>query len=106
MNSQNDQDLKRKLEQMEAELHQTQPLNNVEYDPAQIGSSLKARLTHWFGGLSQGGKVIVVSIAALAGLSVLSAALQFLFWSLRLAILGGLLYLVYKFFFAPKNTKG
>ncbi|MEB3336923.1 MAG: hypothetical protein VKJ46_05625 [Leptolyngbyaceae bacterium] len=104
MNSQNDQDLKRKLEQMEAELHQTQPLK-VEYDPAQIGASLKTRLTQWFSGLSQGGKIVVLSIGALAGLSVLSAALQFLFWSLRLAILGGLLYLVYKFFFAPKTTK-
>lgn len=104
MNPQDDAELQRQLQKLEAELEHSQPVK-LDREPTRDNASLTTQITTWFRGLPQGGKILVVSIAALVSLSVVSAVLRLLFLSIQLAFVGGVLYLIYKIFFAPKSPE-
>lgn len=71
--------------------------------PIQSDKTLLTQVTQWFESLPSPGKVAVVIISALVGFSILRNVLQLVASVLSLAILGVILYLVYKFFVTPKS---
>lgn len=115
MNPQQNQDWERKLQEIEAEINQAPPKPPVQTQPGQpltsqgndspSISSLLKQVTNWFNSLSRNARVIVVSAAAIVGFLVLKTVFQLVASVISLAILGAILYLVYKFFVASKAPK-
>ena len=115
MNSSDNQNWQRRLEELEVEVNQSTSSNNrgqtrtvhpqVEVDniPSISGGLNKAR--DWFNGLAPIGQVAVGVIAIMLGFSVLNIFLKVVSSLISVAILGGLLYLGYKYFIvgSPKN---
>ncbi len=115
MNPQENRDYDRRLQELENELNQDRPLQAGENRPGQplqrpVNHSLPEKsvvnqVTHWFNSLPKAGKVAVVAIATLVGFSILRSVLQLVGALISLAIVGGILYLVYKFFVTPQSPK-
>jgi hypothetical protein len=112
MNPQENRDYDQKLQELEKELDAERPLQSVE---TQAGQPLQSnfnysqmesvfnRVTNWFNSLPNAGKVAVVIVAAVVGFSLLRSVLQLVGALISLAILGGILYLIYKFFVTPQS---
>jgi anti-sigma-K factor RskA len=102
-----------RLQELEVEVNQTAPATEVKFtlpeplkaitDPAQY-QNLIDRLLPWFNNLSQISKVVVAVAGALVAFVVLRSVLQLVAAAASLAILGIILYLVYRFWIAPKPT--
>jgi p-aminobenzoyl-glutamate transporter AbgT len=114
MNPQENRDYQRKLQELEKELNKDKPLKSLETQPGQLLQSLFNKsqlesvfnqLTNWFNSLPTVGKVAVVLIGASVGLSLLRSVLQLVGALISLVILGGILYLVYKFVITPQSPK-
>jgi hypothetical protein len=112
MNPQENRDYERKLQELEKELDKDRPLKSVDTkagQPLQSNvnysqiESVFNRVTNWFNSLPKTGKVAVVIIGAIVGFSILRSVLQLVGALLALATLGGILYLVYKFFITPRS---
>ncbi|GEM_PF-6909142 len=80
----------------------TQPLKSVEEPSDRFPPLLRQRVFTWFGNLSQFGKLTVVTTATLAGLVVLSSALDLLSLFVKVAFVGAVAYGSYRIFFASK----
>ena len=115
MNPQENRDYDRRLQELENELNNNrlpqsvdnrpgQPLGRT-VNPSQPEKSVVNQVANWFNRLPKAGKVAVVAIATLIGFSVLRSVLQLVGALISLAIVGGLLYLVYKFFVTPQSSK-
>jgi hypothetical protein len=114
MNPQENRDYERRLQELEAELNKDKPLSSVEipfWQPlerymnrSQI-ESIRNRVVNWFNILPKPGKVAVVAIAAIVGVSLFLSLLRLVASLISLAILGVILYLVYKFFVTPPSPK-
>ena len=115
MNTQENRDWQRKLQELEAQINQAsspstvqpqpgQPLRNLFKDSKSIQSLLN-QVTNWFNGLSGTAKVVVISFAALVGFAVIKSVLQLVASLVSLAILGVVLYGVYKLFVADKASQ-
>ncbi len=114
MNPQNNRDYDRKLQELEDQLNSEKPRFSVE---TQLGQPLRRfvnrsqlqssfnQVANWFNNLPKSGKVTVAVIAALVAFSVLKTVLQLLASLISLAILGVILYLVYKFFVTPQSPQ-
>lgn len=102
MSFQKPPDFDERLQQLEADLEQPQPLQNQS---TQTQAFSLNQLGQWFSGLSGGGKTIVGVIAVIATLTVLSIILQLISFAIKLALLGLALFFVYKFFFASRTSK-
>ncbi len=61
------------------------------------------RVAIWFNSLPSLGKVVVVIVGLSVGMSLLSSVLQLVASLISLAILGVILYGVYKFFITPQS---
>ncbi len=61
------------------------------------------RVTLWFNSLPTVGKAVVVIVGLSLGMSLLGSLLQLVASLISLAILGVILYGVYKFFFTPQS---
>jgi uncharacterized membrane protein YcjF (UPF0283 family) len=115
MNPQENQDYKRKLQELEAQLDKERSFESVETQPSpnlqkpvnhsQPEKSVFNQVTNWFNSLPSAGKVAVAAIAALIGFSILRTVLQLVASLFSLALLGVILYLVYKFFVTPRSAK-
>ncbi len=115
MNPQENRDYDRTLQELETELEKDQPLLSPETQPGQLEErpvndsqpekSVLNQVVNWFNSLPSAGKVAVVAIAAILGFSLLRSVLQLVASLISLAILGVLLYLVYKFFVAPRSSQ-
>lgn len=115
MNPQENRELERRLREIEAQINQqssprpfqSQPgqLPKLQSDRLQSIQSFLQQVTNWFNGLSGVGKAVVISAAAIVGLMVLKTVFQLVTSLISLAIVGVLLYLVYKFFVAAKASK-
>lgn len=115
MNPQENRDFDRRLQELEQELDKDRLLQSVETPPKQplqrsINNSQPEKsglnqLANWFNSLPKAGKVAVVAIATLIGFSVLRSVLQLVGALISLAVVGGILYLVYKFFVTPQSPK-
>lgn len=114
MNPQNNQDYDRKLQELEDQLNKEQPRFSVEtkleqpfvrfVNPSGLQSAFN-QVAHWFNNLPKSGKVAVAVITALVAFSVLKTVLQLVASLISLAILGVILYLVYKFFVTPQSPQ-
>ncbi len=114
MNHQENQDNERRLQELELELEK-EPLPSIDTQtgqPIQPMSNRSQQLTtvfnqlaNWFNNLPSAAKVAVMIIAALLGFSILRSVLQLLASLISLAILGVILYLVYKFFVTSQSLK-
>ncbi len=115
MNPQENRDYDRRLQELENELNKDRPLQSVENRPGQPlertvnhsrpEKSVVNQVANWFNRLPKAGKVAVVAIATLIGFSVLRSVLQLVGALISLALVGGILYLVYKFFVTPQSSK-
>ena len=114
MNPQENRDYERRLQELEAELNKDKPLSSVEipfwqplerYINRTQVESIRNRVVNWFNSLPNPGKVAVVAIAAIVGVSLFLSVLQLVASLISLAILGVILYLVYKFFVTPPSPK-
>lgn len=103
MDPQQQQSIKRKLEEIEAQIHQTQPL---QPNPELLRSikTLSEQLTLWYRGLSNGGKGAVIVVGGVFALSIVSTVLNLLRLGFTLAALGVLGYVGYKLFLAPQSS--
>ncbi|MEW6491109.1 MAG: hypothetical protein AB1589_00960 [Cyanobacteriota bacterium] len=114
MNPQNNRDYDRRLQELEEQVNQESPRFSVEtklgqpferfVNRSQIQSAFN-QAANWFNTLPKSGKVTVAVIAALVAFSVLKTVLQLVASLISLAILGVILYLVYKFFVTPKSPQ-
>lgn len=108
MNSQPEQDLDERFQQLEAELNSpsppppaiSQPEKPLQPQTASESFSLPQleQFTNWFNSLSGLGKLIVIGIAAMVGLVILRAVLKLVAAVISLAVLAVLLYFAYQFF--------
>ena len=111
MNSQENQNWEQKLQELEAEVNQTTPMppvNESKPPTTTENTALKESLSQvktWFDSLPSIGKVAVAVVAAIIGFSLLRTVLQLVTSLLTIAILGVFLYLLYKFFVAPKSSQ-
>jgi hypothetical protein len=119
MNPQENQDYERKLQELEDQLERDRTQPTIETQPGQPpqryvnGSQLEVpvfkqvfnQVANWFNRLPKVGKVAVVLIATIIGFSLLRSVLQLVASLISLAILGVILYLVYKFFITPQSRK-
>ena len=112
MNPQENREYENKLQDLERELEKDQSLRSLETNPGQPvqrhvndsqAKSVLNQVATWFNRLPSAGKVAVVIIAAIVGFSLLRSVLQLVASLISLAILGGILYLVYKFFVTPRS---
>lgn len=109
MNSPENQKVDQRLQELESQINQTpslnaetgQPLQRQPQDEQEIYRTLN-KITDWFKGLPSTAKVIVIVVAALVGFSLLRTVFQLVASLFSLAVLGVLLYLVYKFWIAPQ----
>ncbi len=114
MNPQENRDYERRLQELEAELNKDKPLSSGEIpfrqpleryiNRSQI-ESIRNRVVNWFDILPKPAKVAVVAIAAIVGVSLFLSILRLVASLISLAILGVILYLVYKFFVTPQSPK-
>ena len=114
MNPRENQDYERRLQELERELDNNQPRPSVETHPEQSiqdyinTSQIKLvfhRVTNWFNNLPTAGKVVAIAVAATIGLSLLHSVLQLVTSLFAIALLGAILYLVYKFFVTTQFPK-
>ena len=107
MNSSDNQNWQRRLEELEKEVSQNNPSNvqsqtetvypEVEIDNMSSLSGWLNSARDWFNGLAPIGQVAVGVIAVMLGFSVLNIFLKVISSLISVAILGGLLYLGYKY---------
>lgn len=108
MNSQPEQDLDRRLEQLEAEVNSPPSSRAViceiqtpEQTHKDISPTLKPQLKrffNWFNSLSSVGKLIVIGVGAIVGVAILRAVLSLVAAVISLLVLAVLLSLAYQFF--------
>ena len=112
MNPQPEEDLERRLQKLDAEINQPpsplaipQPQKPLQpqTDNSQTVQSSLYRFINWFSGLSGFGKLVVIGVAALVGLTILRAVLKLVAAVISLAVLGVVLYFVYQFFLARSS---
>ncbi|HIK57058.1 MAG TPA: hypothetical protein IGS37_18080 [Synechococcales cyanobacterium M55_K2018_004] len=102
--SQDNQDLDRRLQELEEEVMQTTRMRSPE-QPTATPNSILTEISEWYRELSTGGKVVVAVIGLLVTSSLLSIALQLVAVAVRLAVLGAIVYLVYRLLFRRPKTK-
>lgn len=114
MNPQNNRDDTRKVPELETEFNQERPLSSLG---TSFGQMLQrninltqlepviSKVVNWYNSLPTPGKVAVLAIALLFGLSLLQTVFQLVTSLIGLAILGGILYLVYKFFMTSQSSQ-
>jgi hypothetical protein len=105
MNPQSEDDLQRRLQNLEAEINSKsanqgnlpETTQTSQSDIPNVKSQF-AKLRLWFNNLSGTTKLIVAGVAALLGLGMLQAVLKLVSSVVSLALIAFLVYLGYKFF--------
>lgn len=95
-------------------MNQAHPLPPVQPQPGQpltgqsktrqAIQSLLGQVTNWFNGLSGGGRVAAIAAAAIVGFVVVKTVFQLVASAISLAVLGVIVYLVYKLFVARSGN--
>ena len=114
MNPPENRDNERRLQELEMELEKERlpSVDTQTGQPPSLSLNRALQLTpvfqkvaNWFNSLPSFGKVAVVIIAVLIGFSILRTVLQLVASLISLALIGVILYLVYKFFVTPQPLK-
>lgn len=111
MNSQPEQDVDRRLEQLETELNSprsTLPVSQSQTsERIQKDTSIQPQLKvfNWFNSLPSWGKLTVIGVGAIVGIAILRAVLSLVAAVISLSVLGVILYLAYQFFIARSTNE-
>ncbi len=106
MNSQNKPDWERRFQELETEVNQESNDSSVRsMNVSDYLESTVSRLKAWFEGLPNIGRVAVAIMAALVVLSLLNTVLKLVASLISIAILGVVLYLLYRFFLNPRSPE-
>ena len=116
MNPQEDRDLEKKLRELEMEIDKTSSEPQVtkeRYQPEKFADKSQnsdlevffGSIQKWFERLPSVGKAGVLVVGAIVGISLLSSFFKLLSSLLFIGILGGILYLAYKFFITPSSSE-
>ncbi|MCT7993359.1 hypothetical protein [Laspinema olomoucense] len=103
MNPQERQKLERKLQDLEAQIHQPQSLPTSTPDTPSL-KSVYQQLTLWYQGLPDRGKVVAIAVGAVFALSAVSTVLNLVRLAFTLAAVGVLGFVGYKLFLASKSS--
>ncbi|GAX38012.1 hypothetical protein [Nodularia sp. NIES-3585] len=112
MNPQPDEDLQRRLQNLEAQMNSTsgdfgQPPENTQQSQS-VFLKLKSRLAKlqlWFENLNGITKVIVAGVGVLVGFAMLQAVMRLVASVISVAVLAFLVYFGYKFFVSGSFQK-
>lgn len=109
MNPPDNQDYERRFQELEMERHREQE-HPVKFTQPGFPDSpplkvMAQQVANWFNSLPKVGKVVVVLVGISLAFSLLRSVLQLLASLISLALLGALVYLVYKFFITPQSTQ-
>lgn len=116
MNPQPEQDMSRRLQQIEAEINASTsnastPVTVEPEQPNQTSvpkfpaiESVLNQFLNWFNELPGTGKIVAGVVVFLAGTAILQAVLKLVVSAISLALLAGLVYFGYKFF-VTNNSK-
>lgn len=105
MNPQSEQELQRRLQQLEADINAASPKSSPPETSQFSWLNWQQQLERgklWFQSLSGTGKIVFVGVAGLLALSIVQMVLKLVFSALSLALLAGLVYVGYKFFVSGK----
>ncbi|BCL38768.1 hypothetical protein [Nostoc sp. MS1] len=99
MSPQPEDDLERRLQQLEAEMKSqpSAPENNSPLSWLSWPPNFQ-KIQVWFNGLSQTNKLIVGGVSVILGLAIAQMVVKAVVSAISLALLAGLVYLGYKFF--------
>lgn len=104
MSYQNNKDVKRKLEDLEAELHNTQPLINSDKFSEPLKKGYQQFLT-WFEGLPKTGQIVVAVVGIAAAITLLQTIVRLISLAITLAVIGIIVYIGYQLFKSSKFFK-
>ncbi|QLE54175.1 hypothetical protein [Nostoc sp. TCL26-01] len=99
MNPQPEDDLQRRLQQLEAQMNAQH--SETEQNPQTSRLNFPAHVQKWqlwFNGLSGTNKLIISGVAVLLGITIAQMVMKLVTLVISLALLAGLVYLGYKFF--------
>ncbi|BAY60305.1 hypothetical protein NIES22_03640 [Calothrix brevissima NIES-22] len=105
MNPQPEEDLQRRLQNLEAQINSSSPQvsppetpkPSFEFSFASLNSQI-VRLQNWFNSLTDTKKLVALGVMALLGIAVVQALLKLVASVISLAVLAVLVYVGYKFF--------
>lgn len=104
MNSPNDSELKRKLQQLDEQIN-SQVAPKVKKEVSGLFQNLPENIKTWYRELPSSGKLVVIGFGVIAAFSGLSLVLKLVSTLLSLLFIGGGLYLVYKVFLKEKPSQ-
>lgn len=104
---QDDPNVKRRLEELEAELKQPQPVSSSSSSPNFIETvkTLYNQFLVWFKELPKLGQAAIVVVGLAMGLTLLRTLAELISLAISLAVVGGILYIGYKIFKSSKFSK-
>ncbi len=103
MNPQERKNLERKLQDLESQIHPTQPLSSATPSSPTL-KSVYQQLTLWYQGLPSGGKLVAIAVGGVFALSAVSTILNLVRLAFTLAAVGVLGFVGYKLFLASKSS--
>ncbi|MGF1490961.1 MAG: hypothetical protein ACFBSC_00595 [Microcoleaceae cyanobacterium] len=104
MSFQDDQDVKRRLEDLEAEINQ-QPVARSTQSSSKTVKVYYQQFLSWFKDLPTAGQIVVGILGVFAGLALLKLVIQLISLAFSLAIVGGLGYIAYQIFKQTRSSK-
>jgi len=101
MTKESNKNWQEKLEKMEAEIYEATPLN----PPNNPEKSVIPVVGNWFSALPTGGKVIIAVFGTLLAFSLINTVFSIVKSLLTIAILGGVLYFIYRIVVKQKTVE-
>jgi phage shock protein PspC (stress-responsive transcriptional regulator) len=101
MSYQDDPNVKRKLEDLEAELHNTRPLINSDKFSEPIKKGYQ-QFMEWFKELPKVGQIAVAVVGIAAALTLLRTLVELISLAITLAVIGIIVYIGYQLFKSSK----
>ena len=104
-------DWQRRLRDLKIDLGSTansEPLNEIDVDATGVGvDALKhsyQQFIAWFNDIPASGKLLAIAAGGLLSLTLIKTVFQLVTSLITLSALGGILYLVYRFWVLPKTS--
>jgi hypothetical protein len=113
MNSPEPQDWQRRFQDLKMKTERTpvdSPFDRLEIEPPSFGSETFGRSYQqsiaWFNSIPSSAKLVAIAGGGLLGLTLIKTVFQLITSLLTLSVLGIILYLVYRFWIAPRGGEG
>lgn len=107
MTSPNEPNWEKRIQELEVEIEQDSKelSTSSQTDTSQSIETGVSLLRQWFESLPTAAKVVVAVVGLMIGFSLLNTVLKLITSLISITILAVVLYLLYKFFLAPKETE-